>query len=147
MGLTEPGDGTRCVRAGSPEPVPGQPFLAGPVFAATYHLGPGAEDGYGRASNPTWRALEAAIGELDGGECVLFPSGMGALATLLRTATRDGDTVLLPEDGYYLARRLFGGEVRGLHVRTVPTLGPWTAGTLAGVRLVLVETPSNPGMD
>ena len=57
------GDGTRCVRAGLPEAVPGQPFLPGPVFAAPYHLdpvtGPAAGvDGYGRTDNPTWRALE-----------------------------------------------------------------------------------------
>ncbi len=34
------GDGTRCVHAGLPEPVPGAPFLPGPVFAAPYHLDP-----------------------------------------------------------------------------------------------------------
>ena len=35
---------------------------------------------YGRAGNPTWTALEAAIGALDGGECVTFASGMAASA-------------------------------------------------------------------
>ena len=50
-----PGDGTRSVHAGLPEPVPGQPFLPGPVFAAPYHLdpvtGPG-ENGYARTGQP-----------------------------------------------------------------------------------------------
>jgi cystathionine gamma-lyase len=145
------GDGTRCVRAGLPEPVVGQPFLAGPVLAAPYHLptdgvDPSA-DGYGRASNPTWRALESAIGELDGGDCVLFPSGMGAIATLLRTVLRADDLVVAPEDGYFVARQLFAGELAHVRVRYVPTVGPWTAETVAGARLVLIETPSNPGMD
>ena len=68
------GDGTRCVHGGHPAPEPGAPLQPGPVFAAPYHLGGG--DFYGRAGNPSWRALETAIGDLDGGRCVLLPSGM-----------------------------------------------------------------------
>jgi cystathionine gamma-lyase len=145
------GDGTRTVHAGYPEPVAGQPFLPGPVFAVPYHLGSGTPadivDGYGRASNPTWRVLESALTELDGGPSVIFPSGMGALATTLRVLCRAGDTVVMPSDGYYLARQLFTADLDHLDVRYVPTTGPWTAETVAGARLVVVETPSNPGMD
>lgn len=140
------GDGTRCVHAGERPPVPGQPLHPGPVFAAPYHLGD-ATDVYGGASNPTWRALEAAIGELDGGDCVLFGSGMAAITALLRTVLRPGDTAVLPADGYYLVRRYVAEELPWLHVREVPAAGPWTRGTVAGTRLVLLETPSNPGMD
>jgi cystathionine gamma-lyase len=149
-GDAEWGDGTRSVHAGYPEPVAGQPFLPGPVFAAPYHLGSGGPgdvvDGYGRASNPTWRALESAIAELDGGECVLFPSGMAAIATVLRTTCRAGDVVVMPADGYFVARQLFTGELAHLTVRYLPTVGPWTSADVAGARLVLIETPSNPGM-
>jgi cystathionine gamma-lyase len=145
------GDGTRTVHAGYPEPVPGQPFLPGPVFAVPYHLGSGTPadvvDGYGRASNPTWRVLESALAELDGGHSVIFPSGMGALATMLRVLCRAGDVVVMPSDGYYLARSLFTAELDHVDVRYVPTTGPWTAETVAGARLVVIETPSNPGMD
>src|SRR3954470_24669376 len=97
-------DGTRVVHAGLPEPVPGEPFLPGPVFAAPYHLdpfsGPG-ENGYGRPDNPTRRALESAIGELEGGAVRAFASGMAAITGLLLTVLRTGDTVALPADGYY----------------------------------------------
>ncbi len=74
-GQDELGDGTRCVHGGDPAPEAGTPLLPGPVFAAPYHLGEpgGGEDFYGRAGNPTWRALETAIGDLDGGRCVLLP--------------------------------------------------------------------------
>ncbi|MFC0433010.1 cystathionine gamma-lyase [Kutzneria buriramensis] len=146
--MTEWGDGTRCVHAGSTEPVAGQPFLAGPVLAAPYHLSPGhpgADDFYGRAGNPTWRALESAIGALDGGLCTVFPSGMAAITTLLRTLLSPGDLLVVPSDGYYLVRTFLTGlDVR---VREVPTVGPWTAEAVAGARLVLLETPSNPGLD
>ena len=136
------GDGTRVVHAGAPERLPGGPFMGSPVFASAFHLT--GEDTYGRAGNPTWRALEAALGELDGGECVLFPSGMAAISTLLRLVLRTGDTVVLPSDGYFLTRK-FVAEHLDVVVREVPTAGPWP--DFDGVSLVLLETPSNPGLD
>jgi cystathionine gamma-lyase len=145
------GDGTRCVRAGLPAPVPGAPFLPGPVFAAPYHL-PGSGpapgiDGYGRTDNPTWRALEAAIGDLEGGACVVFSSGMAAIAAVLLTVLRPGDTVVLPADGYYRTRAFAAETLAGLGIGIVPvpTAGPYPS--FAGVRLVLLESPANPGLD
>ncbi len=144
------GDGTRCVRAGLPAPVPGEPFLPGPVLAAPYHLDPeagpaAAANGYGRVDNPTWRALESAIGELEGGDCVVFGSGMAAVSAALLTLLRPGDTVLLPSDGYYKTRAFAAGGLPGVTIREVPTAGPYPS--LDGVRLVLLETPANPGLD
>jgi cystathionine gamma-lyase len=142
------GDGTLCGRAGLPEPVAGEPFLPPPVFAAPFHLGPGDSPFfYGANDNPTWRTLEAALGELDGGECVLFPSGMGAIATVLQTLTAPGDPVVLPGDGYYLARQLMADSLPDRPIRYVPTAAAWTPDLVDGAVLVLVETPANPGMD
>ena len=145
------GDGTRCVRAGLPPAAPGQPFLPGPVFAGPYHLDPAGPrpgvDGYGRTDNPTWRALEAAIGELEGGECVVFATGMAAVSAVLLCLTHRGDTVVLPSDGYYKTRALAAQALtaNGIAVGQAPIAGPY--GDLAGVRLVLLETPGNPGLD
>jgi cystathionine gamma-lyase len=141
------GDGTRCVHAGLPAPVPGQPFLPGPVFAAPYHLDPvaGPQAGqpqYGRPDNPTRWALEAAIGELEGGECVVYASGMAAIAAVLAVAGRTGP-VVMPSDGYYSARELATSAVP--EVRFVPTAGPYP--DFAGASLVLLECPANPGLD
>ncbi|MHA6784839.1 cystathionine gamma-lyase [Pseudonocardia saturnea] len=143
------GDGTRCVHGGHAAVGVGEPLHPGPVLSSTFELGPAdplPADFYGRAGNPTWRALEAAIGELDGGECVLFASGMAAIGAVLRLAARDG-ALVLPSDGYYLARSLAHAELvpLGVAVREVPTPGPWPG--LDGAALVLVETPSNPGLD
>lgn len=137
------GDGTRVVHAGR-DLAPGDPIAPQPVVASAFHLG--GTDYYGRAGNPAWRALEAGIGELDGGECVLFASGMAAIATALRVLTAPGDTVVVPSDGYYLARR-YAHEAPGLIVRERPTAGTWRSADVAGARLVLLETPSNPGLD
>lgn len=144
------GDGTRCVHGGHEVGRTGAPMHPGPVLSSAFHLGippePTPADFYGRADNPTWRALESAIGELDGGECVVFASGMAAIAAVLRLAGRDG-TLVLPSDGYYLARSLAHEELGplGVEVREAPTAAPLPP--LDGAALVLVETPSNPGLD
>ncbi len=146
------GDGTRCVHAGRPEPVPGQPFLPGPVFASTYPLDPttgpvDGVDGYGRPDNATRRRFEAAIGDLEGGECLSFASGMAAVSAGLQALVRPGDTILLPADGYYQIRAWATAELapRGVTVLTTPTAGPYPS--FDGIRLVLLETPANPGLD
>jgi cystathionine gamma-lyase len=148
--VTNHADGTRVVHAGLPEPRVGEPFLAGPVFAAPFHLdpvaGPGVND-YGRTANPTRRALESAVGELEGGPALVFASGQAAITALLLSVLHAGDTVALPADGYFTVRAFAEGTLRNLGVRTVlvPTAGPYP--DFAGVRLVLLETPANPGLD
>ncbi len=146
-------DATRCVHAGLPAPVPGQPFLPGPVFAAPYHLNPEGhrpgDDGYGRTDNATVRRFEAALGELEGGEAVAFASGMAAISAVLLSLLRPGDTLIIPEDGYYLARRFAEQNLteRGITVRSIPTAGPYPEAVLAEARLILLESPANPGLD
>ena len=148
--MSDYSDGTRVVHAGLPQPEPGQPFLPGPVFAAPYHLdpatGPGL-NGYGRSDNPTRRALEAAIGELERGAVRVFASGQAAVTALLLSTLRSGDTVALPADGYYTVRAFAEGTLRDLGVSSiaVPTAGPYPS--FEGIRLVLLETPANPGLD
>jgi cystathionine gamma-lyase len=150
---SEWGDGTAAVHAGLPDPVPGEPFLPGPVFAAPYHLpadGPDpARDVYARESNPTLGRYEAALGVLERGEALVFASGMAAVSAVLLEVLRPGDAVVMPADGYYVTRVL-GREVladRGVEVREVPTAGRYDGSVLDGARLVLLETPANPGLD
>jgi cystathionine gamma-lyase len=129
----------------------GEPAHPGPVLSATFELGlphdPRPEFFYGRADNPTWRAYEAAIGELEGGECVAFSSGMAALATVMRLCARPGTAVVLPSDGYYVGRLVASEELAplGVEVREFATAGAWEP--LAGATLVVLETPSNPGLE
>jgi cystathionine gamma-lyase len=137
--MSELGDGTRCVHGGAAAPEAGSPLLASPVFGSAFHLG--SQFFYGRADNPTWRAYETAIGELDGGECVVFASGMAAVSAVLRTCQ---GKVVLPSDGYFVTRQYIQEEL-SLEIVEVPTAGPWPS--FDGVGLVLLETPSNPGLD
>jgi cystathionine gamma-lyase len=151
------GDGTRSVRAGELPAVPGAPLRPSPVFAAPFHLADqppraGGADAYARTEQPTLRTFEAAVGELDGGRCLSFATGMAALTAAVMACAGAGDRVLLPADGYYTTRLLAAEELSrfGVEVGYVATLDierVATEGGLNGVRLVLLETPSNPQLD
>ncbi len=145
-------DATRVIHAGLPEPSQGQPFLPGPVFAGPYHLAgdpASARYSYGRVHNPTWTHFERALGDLEGGEAVVFASGMAATAAVMGSVLRPGDVVVLPADGYYTARRLAEGYFAsiGVKVRMAPTADDGQGKLLDGAKLLWLESPSNPGLD
>jgi cystathionine gamma-lyase len=151
------GDGTRSVRAGEGPAVPGAPLRPSPVFAAPFHLGDqppraGGADAYGRTEHPTLRTFEAAVGELDGGRCLSFATGMAAISAAVLACVGAGDRVVLPSDGYYTTRLLAADElerfgVRVDYVATTEIEAVAARGDLDGARLVLLETPSNPMLD
>ncbi|HET9243247.1 MAG TPA: PLP-dependent aspartate aminotransferase family protein, partial [Gaiella sp.] len=96
---------------------------------------------YARADHPTGVACEEALGELDGGHALLYPSGMGAVTTVVLTMLRPGGTIALAEGAYYGHRVLFDH------------LAPWGVGVVEfdqngpppdAADLVLVEAPANP---
>jgi cystathionine gamma-lyase len=155
--VTSYGDGTRVVRAGEAAAVPGEPLRPSPVFAAPFHLGDqppraGGADAYARTEHPTLRVFEAAVGELDGGRCLSFATGMAAISAAVLACAGAGDRVVLPSDGYYTTRLLAADELArlGIEVSYVPTpeIGEVAArGDLEGARFVLLETPSNPQLD
>ncbi|HEY0402828.1 MAG TPA: cystathionine gamma-lyase [Blastococcus sp.] len=151
------GDGTRSVRAGEGDAVPGAPLRPSPVFAAPFHLGDlppraGGVDAYARTEHPTLRDLESAVGELDGGRCLSFATGMAAISAAVFACVSTGDRVVLPSDGYYTTRLLARDElarfgVRVDYVATTEIESVATRGGLDGARLVFLETPSNPLLD
>jgi cystathionine gamma-lyase len=148
--MTDQGDSTLSVHAGRSPSAPGEPVVPGPVLASIYAIdpvtGPG-RDSYGRPDNPTRRRLEQTIGALEGGDCRVFATGMAAVSAALFALARTGDRVVLPADGYYQTRAVARAHLAplGIQVDLAPTAGPYP--DLDGVRLVLVETPANPGLD
>lgn len=125
--------------------------MEGPAFASTFHLSgetDSADYQYARFSNPTWQALEAGLAELEGGETVIFPSGMAASAAVMTSLVTQGQTLLLPADGYYATRAYAESFLarNGVQIRLVPTTELLDC-DFTGVRLVLIETPSNPLLD
>jgi cystathionine gamma-lyase len=130
------GASTRAVHAGWSGSERGEPLGPPVVLAAPYALaGAAAPEGYGRYVNPTWAALEGALGALEGGEALVFSSGMAAIDAVLRAV--DGPLVA-PADGYYTLRSLAPDAT------FVPSSTEAYLEAVAGAALVWVETPANP---
>jgi len=96
---------------------------------------------YQRYGHPTGVEAERALGELDGGTALLFPSGAAATTALALFLLKPGDTVALAAGCYYgtgvLLRTL---EPWGLRTVEFDQTGP----PPEGVQLVWEEAPSNP---
>jgi cystathionine gamma-synthase len=96
---------------------------------------------YQRYAHPTGVAAERALGELEGGEALLFPSGSGAITALVLGLLEPGQTIALAEGGYYGTSLLFQALERW-GVRQVEF--DQTGAPPDGVDLVWLEAPSNP---
>ena len=108
-----------------------------------YHDGQPGPFSYARDNHPTGVACEEALGRLDGGRALLFPSGMGAVTTVLLTMLRPGQTIAIAEAAYYghaqLCRHL---EPWGVRFVEFDQSGP----PPPAADLVLIEAPANPGL-
>jgi cystathionine gamma-synthase len=103
---------------------------------------------YSRSANPTRAALEAALGDLEGGRAVCFSSGLAAEHALLTVVCEAGSHVVMPGD-------LYGGTFRlvdkvfsrwGLTHDLIDqgSLDAVAAAVTPDTRLIWVETPTNP---
>ena len=87
-------------------------------MSSTFHQG--GSPVYGRDGNPTWSALEEVIGALEGGSCLVFSSGLAAIAAVMESLPVPG-RVVVPGDAYNGTRRFLGdvAERGRLRFRTV----------------------------
>jgi cystathionine gamma-synthase len=141
---------TLAVTSGRPRAEANQPMSVPVVMTSTFVSSdeeprPG-DRGYGRWGNPTWTALEDAIGVLEGGRALSFSAGMAAVSAVLALVPLGG-TVLIPIGAYsgttQLARQL---QARGhLKLREVQVSDTdAVAAALDGAALLLIESPTNP---
>jgi len=96
---------------------------------------------YSRYGSPTVAAAERELGELEGGEALLFPSGAGATTALVLSLLQPGDTIALAAGAYYGTGVTFAALHKwGLkHVEFDQTGAPPD-----DVQLIWLEAPSNP---
>jgi cystathionine gamma-synthase len=106
-----------------------------------YEEGEPGRFSYARADHPPGVACEEALGALDGGHALLYPSGMGAVTTVVLTMLPPGGTIALAEGAYYGHRTLLDHLAPwGVNVVEFDQTGP----PPAGADLILVEAPANP---
>src|SRR5947207_1646728 len=96
---------------------------------------------YSRYGSPTVAQAEARLGELDGGDALLFPSGSGATTALVLSMLQPGDTIALAE-GCYFGTGVTFQALAGWGLRYVEF--DQTGTPPEGVQLVWLEAPSNP---
>ncbi len=150
--LPEISPDTLAVVAGRPARGPGSE-LNTPVSLTSTYVGGGSigdgDLGYGRFGNPTWEALETALGALEGGSARTFASGMAAVAAALHLVPAEA-TVLVPHGAYNGTHAVLDllaqqGRVRVARV-DVTDVEDVRAGlaAAAGPLLLWLESPTNP---
>ncbi len=116
--------------------VPDGVDVAPPIHvASTYDRSDQSELVYRRDHHITTRRLEAVLGALEGGEAVVYPSGMAAISSLLRYLSPA--RISLPADVYHGTRAYVTSAPHGWDV--VEGFDGLGQGDVA-----LLETPSNP---
>ncbi|MGH2753074.1 MAG: trans-sulfuration enzyme family protein [Actinomycetota bacterium] len=103
---------------------------------------------YSRTDNPTRRALETCLADLEGaGGAISFASGMAATATLALTLS-SGQKVVMSDDIYGGTYRLFAKVLADLGIEWVTvdmTDESAVAGAVGGgAGLLIAESPTNP---
>ena len=123
-----------------------------PLYQTATFQQPGAEElgtyDYSRSGNPTRTVLEELLAELEGGRrAFAFSSGMAAVNAVTRLLSA-GDAMVAGDDLYGGSYRLLDGtaERQGIEVRWIDTTDAAAVAEALDerVRLVLLETPSNP---
>ncbi len=147
------GFNTRAIHAGQ-EPDLATGAVIPPVHLTTTYKqdGVGGLRGgyeYSRSGNPTRTALHEALAALEEGTRALaFASGLAAEDTLLRTACRPGDHVVLGGDAYGGTFRLISRVLSEWGLEYTPTHlddpDALRAAIRPTTRVVWCETPSNP---
>jgi cystathionine gamma-synthase len=114
-----------------------------------YQEGRLARDEYGRYGNPTWRAVERKLADLEGAEdAVLFASGMCALTTTMLALLNRGDHLIITSDCYRRTRQFCAEYLTKMDIRTT-VLQPGNLvelrdGICDNTRIFFTELPTNP---
>lgn len=114
----------------------------------------GAEKGnvYSRFTNPTVRAFENRLAELEKGEsCVATASGMSAILSTFMSLLQAGDHVVCSQSVFGTTKALFNNYLTkfGLEVTFVclTDMDVWQNAIQENTKALFLETPSNPVTD
>lgn len=138
---------TLAISAGRGAHAPGAPIAVPPVLSSVFrHAGQDEPPAYARESNPTWEALEEAVGALEGGRATAFASGLAAIAAVLDSLDV-GARVVAPDGAYTGTRVLLDDHAsRGrLQVDLVDIADTDAVRSACdGAALLWIESPTNP---
>mgnify|MGYP002789679482 CR=1 FL=1 len=145
---------TKVIHAGA-HPDPSTGAIMTPIYQTSTYVqeAPGVNKGfeYARSQNPTRKALEEAVAEIENGKFgLVFSSGVAATDAVIKLLA-PGDEVIAANDMYGGTYRLFMKvfEKFGLKFIYVDTTNPANvqAAVTANTKLIWLETPTNPLMN
>jgi cystathionine gamma-synthase len=156
----QPGDSTRSVHGGEREHHEDASLITPIHQTSTFWFKDSEElrafaegrllrDEYGRYGNPTWRAAERKLSELEGAEAtVLFASGMAAATTTFLALLERGDHIVVTNDCYRRTRQFIQQLLAKLEVEAtvIEPADPIAlkAALRDNTRLFFTESPTNP---
>lgn len=125
----------------------GAPLVAPPVLTSVFASAGEPATGYSRSDNPTWLAVEGALGVIEGAQAVVFASGQAASMALMLALASGRDRIVMPHDGYYNGRTL-ASRLRphgaGPVLVDFQDLGAVERELNGGRAVLWAETPTNP---
>lgn len=147
---------TKQIHAGvTPDPATGA--ILTPIYQTTTYVQESIDKyldkgySYSRSSNPTVRALELKLAELEGGaDCTCFGTGMSAIQGIMLAFLNAGDHAIISDVAYGGTYRLCTEVLNrfGIEFTFANTADP--AAVKASIKdntaLILTETPANPTM-
>lgn len=151
MGFT-----TRQIHAGvTPDPVTGS--ILTPIYQSTTYVQPSVDKylsrgySYSRTANPTVKALEAKLTDLEGGlDCSAFATGMAAIQAVLMAFLNQGEHAIISDVAYGGTYRLCTQVLKrfGAEFTFADTSKPEEveAAVRDNTRVIFTETPANPTM-
>jgi len=138
---------TKVVAAGRPAKKPDGAL--NPPISLNSTLHEGGPIGYGRYGNESWSALEEAISTLEGGQTLIYGSGMAAISCVFSLLPH-GAVIIASHHGYQGTTTMLKQmhESGRLTVRFADLAD--TEATLAqipGSQMLYLESPINPGIE
>ena len=103
---------------------------------------------YGRIGTPTNFSLEDMVCAIEGGDhCMIYPSGLAAIAAAMLSFLKAGDHILMVDSVYGPSRRFCNNLASRFNVSTTyydPAIGAGIAGLIQdNTRIVYVEAPGS----
>ena len=138
---------SQVVAAGRPKKKPDGGLNPSIALNSTFHEG--GPIGYGRYGNEAWSALEEAISILEGGQTLIFSSGMAAISSVF-SLLQPGAVIVAAENGYQgtttMLKKMHDAKKIEVRFVNLPNTDE-VLKALPGAQMLYLESPTNPAIE
>jgi cystathionine gamma-synthase len=138
---------SQVVAAGRPAKKPDGALNPSIALNSTFHEG--GPIGYGRYGNEAWSALEETISILEGGQTLIFSSGMAAISSVF-SLLPTGSVIVAAENGYQgtttMLKKMHDAKKVEVRFVNLPNTDE-VLKALPGAQMLYLESPTNPAIE